>query len=70
MATPFVTGIVALVYSYDQDISLLEAKDIVLKSVKKLPSLEGKVASGGIPDAFIAVSFAKTLYYNKLMRNI
>jgi subtilisin family serine protease len=62
MAAPFVTGVIAMVYSYYQDISLIEAKDVVLKSVKKLPSLNGKIATGGIPDAFAALSLNKNLF--------
>lgn len=58
MATPFVTGVVAMVYSYYEDITLLDAKAIVLNSVKKLPTLEGKVLSGGIPNALTALSYS------------
>jgi subtilisin family serine protease len=57
MAAPFVTGVIAMVYSYYEDITLLDAKAIVLNSVKKLPTLEGKVLSGGIPNALAALSY-------------
>lgn len=62
MAAPFVTGVVAMVYSYYHDITLLEAKETVLNSVMKLPSLEDKVVSGGIPDAFAALSYNNKLF--------
>lgn len=59
MATAMITGVVAMVYSYYDDITLLDTKNIILNSVKKLSSLEGKVSTGGIPDAYAAISFKK-----------
>lgn len=57
MAAPMVTGVLAMIYSYYEDITLVDAKNILLDSVKKIPGLEGKVATGGIPDAFKALSY-------------
>lgn len=65
MAAPYVSGIIAMVYSYYEDITLLEAKEIVLSTVYKLPQLKDKVLSGGIPDAYAALSLQKIDFYRK-----
>lgn len=57
MAAPMVTGVAALLYSYRTDISLSDVKNILLQSSKKLESLNGKVGSGGLIDAYEALSY-------------
>ncbi|MCC7272314.1 MAG: S8 family serine peptidase [Alphaproteobacteria bacterium] len=47
MATPHVTGAAALVWAENPSLTALEVKQILLDTVDVLPSLAGKVASGG-----------------------
>ena len=47
MATPYVTGVAALVLAHEPRITMPKLKDRILNSVDKLDSLKGKVASGG-----------------------
>ncbi|MGH4050596.1 MAG: S8 family serine peptidase [Clostridium sp.] len=56
MATPYVTGVAALVLSANMELTPIEIKNRILKSMSKLPQLESKIATGAILDAFAAVS--------------
>ncbi|HTZ87397.1 MAG TPA: S8 family serine peptidase, partial [Solirubrobacteraceae bacterium] len=58
MAAPYVTGTAALVLSVDQALSATEVKQRILDSAYLLPSLAGKVESGGRLDAGRAVGLA------------
>ena len=55
MATPEVAGVAALVLSTDSNMSVKELRDRLFKSVDKLPSLKGKVSTGGRINAAKAV---------------
>lgn len=55
MATPLVTGVAAMVYSYRTDLELMQVKDVILNSVRKLELLEGKIKTGGVLDAYAAL---------------
>jgi thermitase len=55
MATPEVAGVAALVLSADSELSMKELRERLLKSVDKLDSLNGKVATGGRINAARAV---------------
>ena len=57
MAAPMVTGVAAMLYSYRTDISLTDVKNILINSSKKLDTLSGKVVSGGLLDAYQALSW-------------
>lgn len=57
MAAPMVTGVAAMLYSYRTDISLADVKTIILNSSRKLDTLSGKVASGGLLDAYSALNW-------------
>lgn len=57
MAAPMVTGVAAMLYSYRTDISLSDVKQILLNSSRKLDSLQGKVVSGGLLDAYSALNW-------------
>nr|WP_314461648.1 S8 family peptidase [uncultured Clostridium sp.] len=57
MAAPMVTGVAAMLYSYRADISLADVKNIILNSSRKLDTLSGKVASGGLLDASSALNW-------------
>jgi subtilisin family serine protease len=47
MATPFVSGVAALILAANPSISVAELRTRLLNSVDPLPSLKGKVATGG-----------------------
>jgi len=47
MAAPVVSGVAGLIWSYAPELSHIQVKDIILNTVEVLPSLSGKVASGG-----------------------
>ena len=47
MATPYVSGVAALVIATEPSISMAELRKRILSTVDKLPALDGKVASGG-----------------------
>jgi subtilisin family serine protease len=55
MATPVVAGVAALVLSKNLDMSVDELRKHLLNSVDKLPSLKGKVVTGGRINAAKAV---------------
>ena len=56
MATPMVSGIAALVLSGRPELTVDELRSILIKSVDKIPHLNGKVATGGRINAARAVS--------------
>lgn len=56
MATPMVTGVLAMIESNYSGITPMQAKTILLSTARPLPSLSGYVATGGIPDAYAALS--------------
>lgn len=47
MATPYVAGVAALIVAREPDISMADLRKRILDSADKIPSLDGKVASGG-----------------------
>lgn len=57
MAAPMVTGVAALVYSCRTDLTLMQVRQAILESAKKLPALEGKLTAGGILDAYGAITY-------------
>lgn len=56
MATPHVSGAIALCASVDPTLSAHEVRDLVLATVVATPSLQGKVATGGRLDAATLVT--------------
>lgn len=56
MAAPMVTGAAALIYSYYEDMTLLELKSRILDSVRHLEALDGLVATGGMLDVYAALT--------------
>lgn len=50
MAAPIVAGAVGLVWAKFPEENYLQIKDRILRSVKKVPGLEGKVVTGGMLD--------------------
>ena len=57
MAAPMVTAVAAMVYSYYDDLSLSDVKQIVLGSANQLDALDGLVLTGGMLDAGAALSY-------------
>jgi subtilisin family serine protease len=55
MATPFVAGVAALVLAQNPKMSVDDLRALLLKSVDPIPSLRGKVSSGGRINAGKAV---------------
>jgi len=47
MATPYVSGVAALIVANEPKITMEKLRERILKSVDKLDSLNGKVESGG-----------------------
>jgi subtilisin family serine protease/subtilisin-like proprotein convertase family protein len=60
MATPFVTGVMDLVWSEHPTWTAEQVIDDVMDTVTKLPSLQGKVISGGMVNAAAAVGWTPT----------
>ncbi len=60
MAAPMVTGVAAMLYSYRPELSLSQVKDILLASSRKMDSLSGKMVSGGMLDAYAALTYPGT----------
>lgn len=48
MSAPMVTAAAAMLYSFHTNMNAVDAKQIILSSVKKIPALKGKVKSGGM----------------------
>jgi hypothetical protein len=55
MATPFVTGLAALIWSKEPNLSYLEVKNRILSTVDVLPQLSGKVKTSGRINAYRAL---------------
>ncbi|HYT49116.1 MAG TPA: S8 family peptidase, partial [Pyrinomonadaceae bacterium] len=55
MATPFVSGVAALILSQNPNLPVSDLRAKLLKSVDPIPSLKGKVSSGGRINAAKAV---------------
>lgn len=59
MAAPMVTGVAAFLYSYRTDLELSDIKQVLTDTARKLPGLEGKLKSGGMLDAYAAVTYRR-----------
>jgi subtilisin family serine protease len=60
MAAPMVTAAAAMVYSYYENITLADVKEILLSSVHTLDSLSGNTATGGMLDLGAAMTYDLT----------
>ena len=47
MATPYVSGVAALIVANQPNISMADLKARLLKSVDRLDALKGKIVTGG-----------------------
>lgn len=61
MATPHVTGLVALLKSYNPSLTLTDLKSAVFNSVDNLTSLQGFVATGGRINLYKAIQYVDNL---------
>jgi subtilisin family serine protease len=61
MATPFVTGTVSLLASLHPTLSAAQLVQLVRTTVKPLPSLTGRIFSGGVVDPFFALVGHRTV---------
>jgi thermitase len=57
MSTPFVSGLAGLVYSHNPNLSHTQVRSVILNTVDPLPSLSGKITTGGRINAFRAITF-------------
>lgn len=59
MAAPMVTGVAAMLYSYRTDLDLQDIKTVLMNSARKLEGLDGLVVSGGMVDAYAALTYGR-----------
>ncbi|MGH7450912.1 MAG: S8 family serine peptidase, partial [bacterium] len=59
MATPHVSGAISLVWSRVPGLSSLQVKELILKAVDPIPSLQGRTVSGGRLNVFNALILAE-----------
>ncbi|MBH1941190.1 S8 family serine peptidase [Mobilitalea sibirica] len=64
MATPHVSGLAALLYSYHDGLYPSNIKEIILNNIKTLPKLNGFMIHTGIPNAYQAVAAADSLIWD------
>lgn len=56
MAAPVVTGVAALLYSQYKQITPRQVREVILNSARPLDTLAGKVSTGGMVDAYAAMT--------------
>lgn len=61
MATPFVSGIAAMIWSKYPKLTIAQVRRILMESVDKIENLKDKVKSGGRVNAFKAMKLAKKI---------
>ncbi len=55
MAAPHVSGLAAMIFAYRDDIYPSQAKDLIINTMRPLPSLDAYLIYPGIPDALNAI---------------
>ena len=63
-ATPFVTGVAALMLSINPNLTAVQLKDIITRTVDVVPALENYCVSGGRLNAYKAVRTVQMYYWN------
>ncbi len=56
MATPHVSGIAALLFSHEPNLTNVELKQRIIRTARPWSTLKGKVSSAGIANAYLALS--------------
>lgn len=64
MAAPHVAGLAAMIYAYRDDIYAAQVKELIINTIKPLPSLDGYLIHPGIPNALLAVQSLEQLQYD------
>lgn len=59
MASPHVAGVASLILSVNPNLTPVEVRSLLMRSVSPMAHLKGKIASGGVVDAAKAVAMAK-----------
>jgi len=59
MAAPMVAGTAALVYSCRTDLDIMGVKQAILNTARPVESMAGKTATGGVLDAYAAITYGK-----------
>lgn len=57
MATPHVTGVAGLVWSYNPTFTVADVKNAILNGGRAVPGLVGKVSTGKMLNAMGALSY-------------
>lgn len=70
IATPFVSGVAALLLAYKPDLTTMQLKEAILNSVDKKASLIGKVATGGRINAYKALKYVDESDYRKFVYQV
>ena len=65
-SAPIVSGVVCMVWTHQPSLTAVQVKEIILKSVRKVPALDGKVLTGGMVDAEAALKLADVYAGNVL----
>ncbi len=61
MASPHVAGVAALIFGKNPSLSPTQVRDILVSTSRSLPSLKGKISSGGFVDALASINKVKAL---------
>jgi subtilisin family serine protease len=69
MATPFVSGVAALLWAERPDATMAQIKDAILQSVDLIPEMRGRIATGGRLNAYKGlVAIAHTASYRVTLK--
>ncbi len=61
MAAPVVSGIAALLWGHNPELTALQVKEIIMKSVTKRDVLKDKCVTGGVVNAYLAMEVAEEM---------
>jgi len=56
MSAPFVTGVAALLKSYNSQLTPIQMKNLIMNNAKIINGLTDRVGSGGIVNAYLTLS--------------
>ncbi len=59
MSAPMITGVAALVYSCRIDMTLSDVREAIVSSARQVDGLSGKLVSGGVVDAYAAITYGR-----------